>query len=81
MNDQQKIEQSNYLDVMRSDAGRRVIEDILEITGIDSDTWDENPLIQSQLNGKRQVGLRLVRKLKQYCPELYITLMKEKVDK
>lgn len=71
------IEISDLDMVMTTESGRRVISRILAYSGVELDTFDENPLLSARKSGKRAVGLWLMRELKDASMDKYYRMLIE----
>lgn len=74
---EQNIEISDIITVMRTDSGRRFIRRIIINSGYFSDTFDSNPIEHACKAGKRKIGVWLVNELSQSAPDELNRMLKE----
>ena len=65
--------------VMNTEQGRRTMAGVLSVTGYTKSLSVSNALLMANLSGRRDVGLEVLRKLQQVCPEL-VTKMNEEAN-
>ena len=75
-----EIEIVEISQVMSTKSGRNVITRLLEMTGIDENTFSENTHLHAQNAGRREMGLWLRDELKEACFSEYLLMLKESND-
>ena len=75
--DQRNIELAEVQNVLNMSQGRKLLYRILELTRVEYNTFDINPIFHAKNAGKREVGLWLRDELKESSPELYQLMLKE----
>ncbi len=75
-----EMDKADLETVMRSEAGRRVVQRLLDETGVDRTVLSKDHLNTAYLSGKRDIGLWLERQLRNGCPDQYLTLIKENLN-
>lgn len=78
--DQREVEVSDILAVMTTPSGRRVLARILNFTGMDVDTFDEDPYRHARNSGLRSVGLWLKSELKDAAPDKFMLMLQEQTE-
>jgi hypothetical protein len=70
-------ENADFLAVMRTAEGRRLIWRLLERAGLFRSTFSENALLMAHAEGRRNEGLFLLDQINRLCPERYPVMAKE----
>ena len=78
--DQRNVELIEISAIMSTENGRNVISRLLQYTKLHDDTFHSDPLMHAYAAGKRAVGVHLVKELEEACPDLYIKLLRERID-
>lgn len=73
----EKIETSDLSDTMKTANGRAVIWRVLQASGVDSDTFSQDPYRHAYIAGKRSVGVWLLNEIRATSPGEVITMYKE----
>jgi hypothetical protein len=78
--DARKVELITIDGIMSSNSGRAVMMSLLEVSGVFTDTFDADTHIHAKNAGKREIGLHLVRELKEASFDKYTMMIKEHED-
>lgn len=72
-----KLENLDIQSIMNNEAGRRVIYNIIELSGYWTDTYHSDPLIHARNAGRRAIGILLHDTVKKETPGSYIKMLQE----
>ena len=76
----QKREAADLRWLMGQRQGRRAVWRLLAMARLDNLSFDTNAMQMAFKEGKRSVGLELLSKLMEVCPELFLVMQKEQQD-
>lgn len=74
---QQQQDKEDFLELMSTKAGRRFIKALLVDCGVFRSSYTGSAETYFR-EGRRDVGLRVLARINEWCPQLYATLMQEK---
>ena len=77
---QRELEIAEIAAIMRTASGRNLMFRILNESGVESDTFDSDPIIHARNAGRRLIGLWLKRELKAAALSEYQLMMKENMN-
>lgn len=60
--------------------GRRIMNRLLERTGVFQTSFDQNPLQMAFAEGQRNIGLRFLAMVQANCKDYYVQMLKEAED-
>lgn len=72
-----EIEISEITRILQTEEGRKFMFTILQYSGVNRSTFDENAITHAYNAGKRDVGLYVASELKAAAPDFYMTMMRE----
>jgi hypothetical protein len=75
--DQQNINELEIVQVMSSESGRHVMHRILEVAGVDDNTFNADSHLHAKNAGRREVGLWLREEIQKADMNGYLTMLKE----
>mgnify|MGYP003646285780 FL=1 len=70
----------DLMDVMNTSQGRNVLREILASTGVDISSYTGQTTQTVFHEGRRSIGLNLIELMVDASPDLYLILMKEKLN-
>lgn len=73
-------ERNDFVFLMGTQQGRRMVWRILEAAGVFQEVFDGTNEGTIFAAGKRNIGLRLMDKIFDYCPDAFTLMMKEQHD-
>lgn len=68
-------------DAMRTRQGRAFVRSILDLTGLDADTFSPDATVAAFNQGRRSVGLLLIAALRQAAPDQVLVMIREAQEK
>ncbi len=72
-----KVENDDFMWLMSSKRGRRIVWRTLERAGIYRTSFDSDAMLMSLNEGRKQEGLRLTGQIFELCPERYSEMAEE----
>jgi hypothetical protein len=74
-------QQLELRDVMQIQSGRAFVSRMLDDLGYFTDTFNEDPIMHAKLAGARSSACTLVTEIEALLPELWMKLLRERLDK
>lgn len=72
-----QLEREDFIAVMTSVQGRRFVYRMLEEFGVLTQTYHRDPYEHAFNAGRRDMAIRLMRKIDDWCPDLYSQMAKD----
>lgn len=69
-------EERDFVDIMKTPHGRRFIHGLIGFCGVFKSSYTGNSATFYN-EGQRNVGLMIMSKINEHCPELYVTMINE----
>lgn len=73
-------QKANLMWIMADRRGREFVADILDSTGVLSASFNPDPYVTANLEGRRAVGLALLNKLQAHTPREYLQMQAERIN-
>ena len=68
----------DFLWLMSSERGRRVVRRLIETAGVFRSSFNSNAMQMANTEGRKQVGFWILEQIEKLCPKAYHTMMQEK---
>ena len=78
--DERNIEITEIMRILGTEEGRKFMMKILNISGLDRDTFDKDTHQHAFKAGKRSIGIRIRDELQDAAPELYLRMLTEHIE-
>ena len=75
-----EIEIQEISDIMSTEAGRKFVSRILDMTNYFGDTFDHDTIKHARNAGRRSVGIDLFAELQNAAPDKLMILLRERIN-